>query len=75
MKPTAQSTLHWLAGPAVALVGVGCVRWLGPAFAGRVQAIVVVAGYLLVPAGLAWFAARLGQRAEKRAAGLAEPRS
>jgi hypothetical protein len=60
--------LHWLAGPAVALAGVVCVRWLGPMLAGRCQAIVVVAGYLFVPIGLAWFAARLGRRAAKRAA-------
>ena len=74
MKNLAAPLLHWAPGPVLALAGVVGVRWIAPVLAGRMQATVVIAGYLLVPVGLAWFASRLGQRAARRAAGSPEPR-
>lgn len=74
MKRLAAPLLHWSPGPVLALVGVVGVRWIAPLLTGRAQAIAVVAGYLLVPLGLAWFASRLGQRAARRAAGAPDPR-
>lgn len=67
------SMLRWLPGPALALAGVACVRWLAPALGGRTGAVITVVGYLVVPAGLAWFAARLGQRAAKRSTAAGVP--
>jgi hypothetical protein len=75
MKIPITSLLHWAPGPALALAGVGVVRWLAPLLSGRTQASVVVAGYLLVPVGLAWFAARLGRRAADRSAAAPDPRA
>lgn len=74
MKKLAAPLLHWSPGPVLALVGVLSVRWIAPVLTGRMQAIVVVAGYLLVPVGLAWFASRLGQRAARRTAEASAPR-
>ncbi|AOS44872.1 hypothetical protein Verru16b_01941 [Lacunisphaera limnophila] len=74
MNAPAHPILRWLSGPAVALVGVVGVRVIAPLCEGRTQAVVLVAGYLLVPAGLFWFASRLGQRAAQRAAEAPETR-
>jgi hypothetical protein len=65
--------LTWLPGPALALAGVVIVRWLAPGCTGRTQAVLLIAGYLLVPLGLFWFASRLGRRAAQRAAAPPAP--
>lgn len=68
MKTSLNPLMQWSIPPALALLGVATVRWLAPCFSGRVQAILIVVGYVLVPVGLFWFASRLGQRAVDRAA-------
>lgn len=74
MNAPAAPILRWWPGPAVALAGVACVRGLAPLLTGRPQAVVLVAGYLLVPVGLAWFASALGRRAARRAVAAPVPR-
>jgi len=75
MKNNTATLLHWAPGPVLALAGVAGVRLIAPALTGRMQAIALIVGYLLVPVGLAWFASRLGQRAARRGTAGAEPRS
>jgi hypothetical protein len=77
MKLWHHPIMTWLPGPALALAGAIGVRWIAPCFAGRTQAIIIVAGYLVVPLGLFWFASRLGRRAAQRTAAAAsvEPRA
>lgn len=60
--------MTWLPGPALAIAGAAAVRWLAPCLTGRLQATVLLVGYLVIPLGLYWFAARLGRRAAQRAA-------
>jgi len=73
MKPWPHLLKTWLPGPALALAGVAVVRWLAPGFTGRPQAVLLIAGYLLVPLGLFLFASRLGRRAAQRAASAPAP--
>jgi uncharacterized membrane protein HdeD (DUF308 family) len=43
---------YWIGGTLTALLGIGLVRLLAPALAGVASSLVIVAGYLLVIAGI-----------------------
>lgn len=72
MNTRCSSLRHWLPGSAVAWAGAVIVRWVAPCFADRTQALVLLAGYLLVPIGLGWLAVGLSRRAAQRAEAAAE---
>lgn len=59
MQPWSAKLRSWLPGLLTALVGVACVRLLAPQLSGRGQAVLIVFGYLLVPAGLGLIARQI----------------
>lgn len=63
MKPRVPRFHSWSPGLLTALIGVACVRLVAPHFAGRGQAVLVIIGYLLVPAGLGLIARQIHRRA------------
>jgi hypothetical protein len=63
MKPFADNLRTWMPGLLTALIGVAGVRLLAPMLTGRLQAAVVIFGYLLVPVGLALIARQIRRKA------------
>jgi len=68
MKPIADTLRTWMPGLLTALIGVAGVRLLAPMLTGRLQAAVVIFGYLLVPVGLALIARQIRRKALAKAA-------
>ncbi|MFZ5494385.1 MAG: hypothetical protein ACOZE5_03490 [Verrucomicrobiota bacterium] len=67
MKPACARFRSWWPGLLTALAGVACVRLAAPRLSGRAASVFVIAGHLLVPAGLAFLARRIHRAAGARA--------
>lgn len=70
MKPPFARFRSWWPGLLTALAGVACVRLIAPLLPGRGASALIIAGYLLVPVGLALIARRIHRAA---VAGTEEP--